>query len=106
APAAPPGAAGRAWGPPPVETPMPVPGQTVGARRGEAPPARGPTCEPLLVCTGVIPRGGAPPPVRAGERAACGRHTTGCWGRSARGGLSGGGPVVSRRGQGCGLGGS
>jgi hypothetical protein len=24
----------------------------------------------LLVCTGVIPRGGAPPPVLAGERAA------------------------------------
>src|SRR5262249_59226040 len=27
-------------------------------------------CGQRLVCTGVIPRGGAPPPVRAGERAA------------------------------------
>jgi Putative transposase/Transposase zinc-binding domain len=59
-----------ALGQPPVETPVPLTWQTVCAPRGEAHPERCPTCGPLLVCTGVIPRGGAPPPVRAGERAA------------------------------------
>jgi hypothetical protein len=59
-----------ALGQPPVETPVPRPWQTVCASRGEAHPARCPTCGQLLVCTGVIPRGGAPPPVLAGERAA------------------------------------
>jgi hypothetical protein len=44
--------------------------QTVCAQRGEAHPERCPTCGQLLVCTGVIPRGGAPPLARAGERAA------------------------------------
>ena len=59
-----------ALGQPPVETPVPLTWQTVCAPRGEVHPERCPTCGQLLVCTGVIPRGGAPPPVRAGERAA------------------------------------
>jgi Putative transposase/Transposase zinc-binding domain len=59
-----------ALGQPPVETPVPLTWQTVCASRGEAHPERCPTCGQLLVCTGVIPRGGAPPPVLAGERAA------------------------------------
>ena len=59
-----------ALGQPPVETPVPLTWQTVCASRGEAHPERWPTCGQLLVCTGVIPRGGAPPPVLAGERAA------------------------------------
>jgi hypothetical protein len=59
-----------ALGQPPVETPVPLTWQTVCAPRGEAHPERCPTCGQLLVCTGVIPRGGAPPLVRAGERAA------------------------------------
>ncbi|HSX83280.1 MAG TPA: transposase, partial [Candidatus Saccharimonadia bacterium] len=59
-----------ALGQPPVETPVPLTWQTVCAPRGEAHPERCPTCGQQLVCTGVIPRGGAPPPVRAGERAA------------------------------------
>src|SRR5262249_23780406 len=44
--------------------------QTLCARRGEAHPERCPTCGQRLVCTGVIPRGGAPPPMLTGERAA------------------------------------
>src|SRR5882724_7588072 len=59
-----------ARGQPPVETPVPLTWQTVCASRGEAHPERCPTCGQLLVCTGVIPRGGAPPPVLAGELAA------------------------------------
>ena len=59
-----------ALGQPPVETPVPLTWQTVCAPRGEAHPERCPTCGQRLVCPGVIPRGGAPPPVRAGERAA------------------------------------
>jgi hypothetical protein len=59
-----------ALGQSPVETPVPLTWQTVCASRGEAHPERCPTCGQLLVCTGVIPRGGAPPPLRAGERAA------------------------------------
>jgi putative transposase/transposase-like zinc-binding protein len=59
-----------ALGQPPVETPVPVDWQTVCAQRGDAHPERCPTCGQRLVCTGVIPRGGAPPPIRAGERAA------------------------------------
>jgi len=35
--------------------------QTVCAQRGEAHPERCPTCGQRLVCTAVIPRGGAPP---------------------------------------------
>jgi hypothetical protein len=59
-----------ALGQPPVEPPPALDWQTVCAQRGEAHPERCPTCGQLLVCTDVIPRGGAPPLVRAGERAA------------------------------------
>src|SRR5437763_10965807 len=59
-----------ALGQPPVEPPPALDWQTVCAQRGEAHPARCPPCGQRLVCTGVIPRGGAPPPVLAGERAA------------------------------------
>jgi Putative transposase/Transposase zinc-binding domain len=59
-----------ALGQPPLEVPAALDWQTVCAQRGDAHPARCPTCGQRLVCTGVIPRGGAPPPVRAGERAA------------------------------------
>jgi hypothetical protein len=57
-------------GQPPMEVPRGLDWQTLCAQRGEAHPERCPTCGQRLVCTGVIPRGGAPPPVRAGERAA------------------------------------
>jgi hypothetical protein len=57
-------------GQPLLEAPAALDWQTVCAQRGEAHPERCPTCGQRLVCTGVIPRGGAPPPVRAGERAA------------------------------------
>jgi hypothetical protein len=56
-------------GQPPVVAPAPVDWQTVCAQRGDAHPEQCPTCGQLLVCTGVIPRGGAPPP-RPRERAA------------------------------------
>src|SRR5262249_39532959 len=59
-----------ALGQPPLEVPAALDWQTVCAQRGEGHPERGPTCGQRLVCTGVLPRGGAPPPVRAGERAA------------------------------------
>jgi Putative transposase/Transposase zinc-binding domain len=59
-----------ALGQPPREAPAALDWQTVCAQRGDAHPERWPTCGQRLVCTGVIPRGGAPPPVRAGERAA------------------------------------
>lgn len=56
------------------QPPMVVPGvldwQTAGGQRGEVHPERCPACGQLLVCTGVIPRGGAPPPVLSGEYAA------------------------------------
>jgi Putative transposase/Transposase zinc-binding domain len=59
-----------ALGQAPMEVPVCRDWQTLCAPRGEAHPERCPACGPRLVCTGVIPRGGAPPPVRAGERAA------------------------------------
>ena len=59
-----------ALGQPPVEVPALLDWQTVCAQRGDAHPERCPACGQLLVCTGVIPRGGAPPPGLAGERAA------------------------------------
>jgi hypothetical protein len=59
-----------ALGQPPVETLACLDWQTVCAQAGEAHPERCPTCGQLLVCTGVIPRGGAPPVMWAGERAA------------------------------------
>ena len=57
-------------GQPPVVVPIVLDWQTVCAQRGDMHPERCPTCGQLLVCTGVIPQGGAPPSVRAGERAA------------------------------------
>jgi hypothetical protein len=57
-------------GQPPVEAPVALDWQTVCAQRGDAHPERCPTCGQLLVCTSVIPRGGAPPPVLAREYAA------------------------------------
>jgi hypothetical protein len=57
-------------GQPPVEPPTDLDWHTVCAQRGDAHPEQCPTCGQLLVCTGVIPRGGAPPPVWARERAA------------------------------------
>jgi hypothetical protein len=57
-------------GQPPVEAPVMLEWQTGWAQRGDAPPERCPTCGPRLGCTGSIPRGGAPPSGRAGERAA------------------------------------
>jgi hypothetical protein len=60
-----------ALGQPPMEVPAALDWwQTVCAQRGEAHPERCPTGGQRLVGTGGIPRGGAPPPVRAGERAA------------------------------------
>ena len=59
-----------ACGQPPMETPPALDWQTVCAQRGDAHPERCPTCGQRLVCTSVIPRGGAPPPVRAEEHAA------------------------------------
>jgi hypothetical protein len=59
-----------ALGQPPVEVPVCLDWQTVCAQRGEAHPDRCPICGQRLVCTGVIPRGGAPPPLVARERAA------------------------------------
>jgi hypothetical protein len=59
-----------ALGPPPVETPVALDWQTVCAQRGDLHPECCPTCGPFLVCTGVIPRGGAPPPGPSRERAA------------------------------------
>jgi hypothetical protein len=57
-------------GQPPVEAPACLDWQTVCSQAGEAHPERCPTCGQLLVHTGVIPRGGAPPVRWAGERAA------------------------------------
>ena len=59
-----------ALGQPPREAPPALDWQTVCAQRGDAHPERCPTCGQRLVCTSVIPRGGAPPPVWAEERAA------------------------------------
>jgi Putative transposase len=59
-----------ALGQPPVEAPPSLDGQTVGAQHGEAHPEQCPTGGQVLVCTGGMPRGGAPPGVWAGERAA------------------------------------
>jgi Putative transposase/Transposase zinc-binding domain len=59
-----------ALGPPPVVIPVGLDWQTVCAQRGDAHPERCPTCGQRLVCTGVIPRGGAPPCLASGEYAA------------------------------------
>jgi hypothetical protein len=57
-------------GQPPVAVPELLGWQTACAQRGEAQPERCPACGQLLVCIEVIPRGGAPPTVRAEARAA------------------------------------
>lgn len=54
----------------PVAVPARLDWQTVWAPWGEAPPERCPTCGQVLVCTGVLPRGGAPPRALSEERAA------------------------------------
>ena len=54
----------------PLAAPPALDWQTVCAQRGAAHPERCPPCGQRLVCTSVIPRGGAPPPVRAGALAA------------------------------------
>ena len=56
-----------ALGQPPVVVPVGLDWQTVCAQRGEGHPERCPTCGQQLVCTGVIPRGGAPPRLSSGE---------------------------------------
>jgi hypothetical protein len=48
-----------ALGQPPVAAPVALDWQTVCAERGDLHPERCPMCGQLLVCTGVIPRGGA-----------------------------------------------
>ena len=60
----------------------PLDWQTVCAQRGDAHPERCPTCGQLLVCTGVIPRGGALPawPQRSAQH-----ESRTDWGRPARG---------------------
>jgi len=64
-------AVGRAaLGQPPLEVPAALDWQMVCAQRGEVHPERCPTCGQRLVCTGVIPRGGAPPRISSGECAA------------------------------------
>ena len=57
-------------GQPPVAALVCLDWQTVCAQHGDAHPERCPTCGQFLVCTAVIPRGGAPPSVRAEARAA------------------------------------
>lgn len=57
-------------GQPPVIVPVVLDWQTACAQRGDLHPERCPVCRQLLVCTGIIPRGGAPPPVLVGHRAA------------------------------------
>jgi hypothetical protein len=57
-------------GQPPVVVPVALDWQTACAQWGDAHPERCPACGQLLVCMGVIPRGGAPPPALVGERAA------------------------------------
>jgi hypothetical protein len=59
-----------ALGQPPVEALVVLDWQTVCAQRGDMHPERCPACGQLLVCTEVIPRAGAPPPVPWRERAA------------------------------------
>lgn len=59
-----------ALGQPPVEPPPDLDWQTVCAQRGDTHPERCPACGQLLVCTDVIPRGGAPPRLTSKEYAA------------------------------------
>jgi len=57
-------------GQPPVEGPLGLDWQTVCAQRGDTHPERCPTCGQRLVCTDVLPRGGAPPRLSSEECAA------------------------------------
>jgi Putative transposase/Transposase zinc-binding domain len=57
-------------GQPPVVVPVPLDWQTACAQRGDVHPERCPACGQRLVCTGIIPRGGAPPFVLSGAQAA------------------------------------
>jgi hypothetical protein len=57
-------------GQPPVVVPARLAWQTVCSQRGEAHPERCPTCGQLLVCTGILPRGGVSPPAPPEECAA------------------------------------
>jgi hypothetical protein len=57
-------------GQPPVAVPAPLGWQTACAQRGDAHPERCPAGGQMRVCTEGIPRGGAPPSVRAADRAA------------------------------------
>ena len=57
-------------GQPPVVVPVTLDWQTACAQRGDVHPERCPACGQRLVCTGVIPRGGAPPPALSGAHAA------------------------------------
>ncbi len=57
-------------GHPPVEAPVPLDWQTACAQRGDLHPERCPTCGQLLVCTGVVTRGGLSPPGCSEARAA------------------------------------
>jgi hypothetical protein len=50
-----------ALGQPPVEAPAGLDWQTVCSQAGDTYPKRCPTCGQVLVCTGIIPRGGDPP---------------------------------------------
>jgi Putative transposase len=59
-----------ALGQAPMEGPVCLDWQTGCAQRGETHPERCPTCGQRLGCTGVIPRGGAPPRLASGECAA------------------------------------
>jgi hypothetical protein len=66
-------------GQPLVEMPVLLDWQSACAQRGDAHPEQCPTCGQLLVCTGVVPRGGAPPLSSVGFSlmllwAAVGRH--------------------------------
>ncbi|MBM3224028.1 MAG: transposase [Candidatus Tectomicrobia bacterium] len=64
-------ASGRAaLGQPPADVPVRLDWQTAYAPWDARHPERCPTCGQVLVATGVIPRGGAPPSVVAGARAA------------------------------------
>ena len=72
-----------ALGQPPVEAPPSLDWQTVCAQHGEAHPEQCPTCGQVLVCTWVIPRGGAPPACGLGsvqhEGGTAGKRLPGRW---------------------------
>ena len=67
-------------GQPPLEVPVALDWQTVCAQRREGHPERCPTCGQRLVCTSVIPRGGAPARAqgsRTGRFRSAGSNTSG-----------------------------